>query len=48
MALERHRACRWFDPGKYFYWSGAMLLNDEGEFLMGTESKLTEQLIVSS
>ena len=45
MNLEDHKACRWLDPGKYFYWEGDMLRNDRGEFLMAKESKKNWQLI---
>ena len=31
--LEEPKLCRWRDPGKYFHWSGEMLINDEGNFL---------------
>ena len=31
--LEKPKSCRWRDPGKYYRWSGEMLINDEGNFL---------------
>ena len=31
--LEKPKPCRWRDPGKYYRWSGEMLINDEGNFL---------------
>ena len=33
VVLEEPKPCRWRDPGKYFRWSGEMLINDEGNFL---------------
>ena len=31
--VEEAKNCRWYDPGKYFQWSGDMLVNDMGKFL---------------
>ena len=31
--IESPKACRWLDSGKYFRWSGDMLINDHGSLL---------------
>ena len=31
--VEEAKNCRWYDPGKYFQWSGDMLVNDMGKYL---------------
>ena len=36
--LEQSRSCRWLDMSKYFQWEGNMLVNDQGEFLIGGDS----------
>ena len=41
--LEEPKPCRWRDPGKYFRWSGEMLINDEGNYLTLEMSDLHEK-----
>ena len=33
IVLEKPRACRWKDSGKYFRWSEEMIINDKGNIL---------------
>ena len=41
MRLEMPWSCRWLDSGKYFQWSGDMLVNDLGLVLTLEQSDLT-------
>ena len=40
IVLEIPRTCRWMDSGKYFKWSGDMLVNDLGLVLTPMKSDL--------
>ena len=48
MVLEKPKPCRWRDPGKYFRWSGEMLVNDEGNFLTLELSNLYNPRVVEA